>query len=77
VTTSTPQTIWPSAIGARFVIWRKTSFGSQSERGDQFIERVLTVVTSCRKQARELFSVVVDAVRAKARGHAPPSILSA
>lgn len=59
----------------RFVIWRKTSFGSQSERGDRFIERVLTVVTTCRKQQRPLFSFFVAAVRAKLEGHAVPSLI--
>lgn len=60
----------------RFVIWRKTSFGSQSLRGDRFIERVLTAVVSCRKQRRPLFEFFVDAVRgAVVPGHARPSLL--
>jgi transposase len=35
-----------------FVLWRKRSFGSQSERGDRFAERMMTVVHSLRKQRR-------------------------
>jgi transposase len=35
-----------------FVLWRKRSFGSQSERGDRFAERVMTTVHSLRKQRR-------------------------
>ncbi len=32
-----------------YVIWRKTSFFSQSERGDRFRARVMTVSESCRR----------------------------
>ena len=35
-----------------FVLWRKRSFGSQSERGDRFAERIMTTVHSLRKQGR-------------------------
>jgi transposase len=34
----------------RGVLWRKRSFGSQSERGLRFAERMLTVVTTLRQQ---------------------------
>jgi transposase len=37
-----------------FVLWRKKSFGSQSERGDRFAERIMTVVHSLRKQRRSV-----------------------
>lgn len=42
-----------------FVIWRKKSFGSQSIRGNHFIERVLTVAMSCKQQSRN-FSEFVE-----------------
>ena len=32
-----------------YVIWRKTSFFSQSERGDRFRARVMTVTETCRR----------------------------
>ncbi len=32
------------------VLWRKGSFGCESERGTRFAERLLTVVASCRQQ---------------------------
>jgi transposase len=47
----------------RLVIWKKTSFGTASVRGDRFAERMLTVVMTCRKQARSFFHYVVDVVR--------------
>ncbi len=34
------------------VLWRRTSFGSQSEAGSVFVARMLTVVTSLRSQER-------------------------
>ena len=34
------------------VCWRKTSYGTDSERGSRFVERMLTVVASCRQQGR-------------------------
>jgi len=32
------------------VLWRKSSFGTQSERGDRYVERVLTVCATFRLQ---------------------------
>jgi transposase len=37
-----------------FVLWRKRSFGAQSERGDRFAERIMTTVHSLRKQHRAI-----------------------
>jgi transposase len=36
------------------VIWRRKSFGTQIETGSQFVERILTVVTTLRQQGREV-----------------------
>lgn len=38
------------------VIWRKLSFGTQSAEGGRFVERLLTVVETCWRQKRKLFS---------------------
>ncbi len=38
----------------RLVLWRKRCFGSQSERGDRFVERMLTVTHTLRKQRRNV-----------------------
>src|SRR5262249_47099281 len=43
------------------VLWRKGSFGSDSEAGSRFVERVLTVVASCRQQGRRLLDFLVAA----------------
>jgi transposase len=37
-----------------FVLWRKASFGSQSERGCRFAERIMTVAHTLRKQRRNV-----------------------
>lgn len=44
------------------VCWRKTSYGTDSERGSRFVERVLTVVASCRQQGRSILDFLVQAV---------------
>jgi transposase len=44
------------------VCWRKTSYGTDSERGSRFVERMLTVVASCRQQGRGILDVLVQAV---------------
>jgi hypothetical protein len=41
------------------VLWRKGSFGSDSEGGSRFAERLLTVALSCRQQGRPLLSFLV------------------
>lgn len=48
----------------RLVIWEKTSFGTGSVRGDRFAEGMLSVVMTCRKQARSFFHYFTDVVRA-------------
>ena len=57
------------------VIWRKLSFGSGSERGSRFVERMLTVAATCRQQGRNILNYLVAACEAHARGERPPSLL--
>src|SRR5688572_31846656 len=49
------------------VLWRKGSFGSDSEVGSRFAERLLTVVASCRQQGPPLLAFLVAAVEAALR----------
>jgi transposase len=58
------------------VLWRKGSFGSDSEAGSRFAERLLTVGASCRRQGRPLLAFLVAAVEAALRGSPAPSLLS-
>ena len=47
------------------VCWRKTSYGTDSARGSRFVERMLTVVASCRQQGRGVLDFLVKAVTGK------------
>lgn len=60
-----------------FVLWRKRSFGSQSERGERFAERVMTAVRTTRKQGREVLDFLVRSVTAHAHGTPPPRLIGA
>ena len=57
------------------VIWRKLSFGTQSAAGSRFVERMLTVVETGRRQKRNVFEWLTEALRAKLEGKASPSLL--
>jgi transposase len=59
------------------VLWRKGSFGSDSEAGGRFAERLLTVVATCRRQGRPPLDFLVTAGEAALRGSRRPSLLSA
>ena len=59
------------------VIWRKLSFGTQSKSGSQFVERLLSVIETSRRQSRDAFSWLVTAVQAHDNGEQAPSLLSA
>jgi transposase len=57
------------------VLWRKGSFGSDSEAGGRFAERLLTVVVTCRQQGRRLLDFLVAVAEATLRGSPRPSLL--
>lgn len=57
------------------VLWRKNSFGAQSEAGSLFVSRMLTVVTSLRSQNRPVLEYLVQACRATRQGQPTPSLL--
>jgi transposase len=58
------------------VIWRKLSFGTQSAAGSRFVERMLTVIETCRRQKRNVYAWLTDAVQARLAGQPIPSLLS-
>jgi transposase len=59
------------------VIWRKLSFGTQSASGSRFVERMLTVVETCRRQNHAVFAWLMEAVQAHHTGQPAPSLLPA
>lgn len=54
------------------VIYRKLSLGTQSERGERRIERLLSAHTTCRPQHRSLYAYLSELLTAHARGDPPP-----
>jgi transposase len=59
------------------VQWRKICFGTQSEAGSRFVERILTVVATCRSQKRSLLPYLRDVINAADCGGEIPSLLHA
>jgi transposase len=59
------------------VLWRKGSFGTQSEEGSRFVESMMTVVTTLQQQQRNVLEYLTEACEAALRGDAAPSLLPA
>ena len=59
----------------RAVLWRRRSFGTQSEAGSQFVERILTAVTSLRHQRRDVLDYLTEACAAAICKKPAPSLL--
>jgi transposase len=57
------------------VCWRKTSYGTDSASGSRFVERVLTVVATCRQQARDVLGFLTVCCRSAASGVETPPLL--
>jgi len=60
----------------RLVLWRKRCFGSQSDRGDRFVERMMTVTHTLRKQQRNVLDFLHSCLVAKLN-HTPAPTLQA
>jgi transposase len=58
------------------VLWRKSCFGAHSAEGNRFVERILTVSATCRKQQRHLLTFVTEAIAAHWAGRPAPTLLS-
>ena len=59
------------------VLWRNSSFGTQSKAGSRFVERILTVATTLKQQKRNLLDYLTEACQAANYGRPVPSILPA
>lgn len=57
------------------VLWRKSSFGTQSEPGSRFVESMMTVVSTLKQQQRNVLEYLTAACEAALRGVAAPSLL--
>lgn len=57
------------------VCWRKTSYGTDSETGSRFVERLLGVVASCRTQGRSVLAFLTEAIAAHRDQTTMPSLI--
>jgi transposase len=60
----------------RAVIWRRKSFGTQSESGSRFVERILTVVTTLRQQGRDVLGYLTTVCTVASVSASSPCLLS-
>jgi transposase len=60
-----------------FVLWRKRSFGAQSDRGNLFAERVMTVAHTARKQGKDVLTFLTSCCDAHLAGARAPSLFAA
>ena len=57
------------------VVWRKSSQGSRSVRGERFIERIQTVNQTCRKQNKNPFQFIQNTLVAYWANTKSPALL--
>lgn len=58
------------------VLWRKACYGTHSEMGSRFVERILTTHASLRQQGRSVLDFIRAACVARLHGSTPPSLIS-
>jgi transposase len=56
------------------VLWRKGSFGVNSEAGALFVERILTLAGTTRRRGLDLLGWLTQAIQAALDGVAPPAL---
>lgn len=57
-----------------YVLWRKGSYGVWSHRGEQFSQRILTIMESCRKLGANPLQWLIAIVRSVIEKTEYPSI---
>ena len=57
------------------VQWRKICFGSKSDKGERFTERILSVTRTCRMQGRNPFEYLSELLIASFSGKPLPTLL--
>lgn len=58
------------------VLWRKTSLGTQSEAGDRFVERILSIRETCRLNDRSMHDYLVEVHHTRLTGAEIPNPLA-
>lgn len=59
-----------------FVLWRKRSFGTQSERGNVFAENLMTVAHTARKQNKNVLRFLTACCNAQHDKTEAPSLFA-
>jgi transposase len=57
------------------VQWRKTSYGTASERGSRFVENILAVLATCQQHQQNAFAYLTACCCAFFRNAAPPALI--
>ena len=70
-----PTNNFAERIVRQGVLWRKSSFGTQSERGGRYVERVLTVCATCRLQGRSIIEYLRDVCHCHLNSLHVPSLI--
>ena len=55
------------------VLWRKVSFGTQSDRGNRFVERILSVIETLKIQKKNAFEFLANCFRSYLNGSTVPN----
>jgi transposase len=58
-----------------FVLWRKRSFGTQSNRGNVFAENLMTVAHTARKQNKNVLAFLTACCEARRQKSETPCLL--
>jgi len=51
------------------VLWRKRSNGTQSQKGDRWVERILSVKETCRLRSVSTFKILADSINSFFKEH--------
>lgn len=58
------------------VLWRKGSFGTQSERGARYVERILSISATCRLQGKNVIHYLRELCHNYRHNLAPPPLIA-
>ena len=70
-----PTNNFAEQIVRQGVIWRKISFGTQSDRGARYVERILTMCATCRLQNRSIIEYLRQACHCHLNGISSPDLV--
>jgi len=70
-----PTNNFAERIVRQGVLWRKSSFGTQSERGARYVERILTVCATCHLQGRSVIEYLRNVCHCHLNGLSVPSLI--